>query len=312
MFRDLVYQSCKYENMIRYDLKKIVERAKAIDDSGVHVIEPTAFVFHESRCGSTLVANALTAMNPEEHRVYSESQPPLQAMHACGMNGERCPLERAAELLQDVIYLMGRSNDPKEKKMFFKIQSSGIKNINTLTKAFPDTPWIFLYRNPVQVLMSQFARGTRYAVCVHNFKDVPRSTIDWVASTGRDIRSLSPVQKCAVHLSTLCEAAIVAIAKSESMGLGVNYENLVNKLIDRVIPQHFNVPMTEDGRQRVIEVSNHYSKGGTFREKSKWEEDSETKEKNSTPEMKEASELYLIESYELLELKDEEPDNALS
>ena len=125
MFEPLARSRRCTQTLFSYDLKKIVALANAMDDSDVHAMEPSGFIFHESRCGSTLVANALTAMDPEEHRVYSEARPPILAMKICGTSGERCPPHRAAELFQDVIYMMGRTRDPKETKLFFKMQSLG-------------------------------------------------------------------------------------------------------------------------------------------------------------------------------------------
>jgi len=93
-------------------------------------MKPTGFVFHESRCGSTLVANILAAFNPKESRVYSESAPPSQAAQLFNMND----LENSIQLLRDVIYMMGRSNDPDERNLFFKIQSINSKKIHVFRK----------------------------------------------------------------------------------------------------------------------------------------------------------------------------------
>lgn len=47
-------------------------------------IPPTALIFHESRCGSTLVSNVLSSFAPDgSSRVYSEAAPPLKALAAC-------------------------------------------------------------------------------------------------------------------------------------------------------------------------------------------------------------------------------------
>jgi hypothetical protein len=108
MFRDLVSHSpdCgKHRN--RVDLARVAQLAKKYDvghDGSVQSLQLSGVVFHESRCGSTLVANALMAMNPKENRVYSESAPPIAALHnICGETFARCPMEAAARMLQDVM-----------------------------------------------------------------------------------------------------------------------------------------------------------------------------------------------------------------
>ena len=93
MFRDLVAKSihCSGEGKIRVDLQSIVDEARAIDareDTATRSMEPAGFVFHESRCGSTLVANSLMAMEPDANRVYSESPPPVTAAKMLLQNSE--------------------------------------------------------------------------------------------------------------------------------------------------------------------------------------------------------------------------------
>ena len=49
-------------------------------------IPPTALIFHESRCGSTLVSNVLSSFAPDgSSRVYSEAPSPLKALEACSV-----------------------------------------------------------------------------------------------------------------------------------------------------------------------------------------------------------------------------------
>lgn len=301
MFTHLVNTPLCSQTTFTYDLKEIVTLATAYDDPTVHVMQPSAFVFHESRCGSTLVANALTAMDPTRHRVYSESRPPIMAIKACGITGEVCPPHRAAELLQDVVYMMGRTRDPTEEGLFFKIQSLGTKYMDVVIEAFPNTPWIFVYRDPVQIMMSQFAHGERKANCVRQLKDIPMKDQEFLISIDQDVYHLNPQEKCAFHLSTLCNTAIEAIGRSEGMGMGINYENIVDKLIEDVFPHHFNLPMSDERRERILDISGHYSKGVGNRANRDWKEDSKEKEERATIEIKEASDTFLYRSYNLLE-----------
>jgi hypothetical protein len=115
-FRDLVKMSkCvrsnkKIERLSK--LKKIMEQRK---DTASYYLEPTGFVFHESRVGSTLVANML-ASDPYS-MVFSESAPPSRAIK--GATGAS-RTEKIA-VFRDIIRLMGLST--MHKKMFFKFQS---------------------------------------------------------------------------------------------------------------------------------------------------------------------------------------------
>jgi hypothetical protein len=163
-------------------------------------MHPTGFVFHESRCGSTLAANSLAAMDPAKHRVYSESSPGITALKACGQHGSDCPPGRAAQLIQDVLYLMGRTNDVQERHLFLKIQSIGAKSIHVMRSAFPNVPWVFIYRDPVQVMMSQVAQGVERANCVRQMKDLDPKSIALMKESGKSLDTLEPEDKCALHL----------------------------------------------------------------------------------------------------------------
>lgn len=57
--------------------------------------------------------------------------------------------EQLADYLNLVIRLMSRPVDPRQQRVFFKLQSS--ENIDTMSLAFPEVPWIFLFREPIEV-----------------------------------------------------------------------------------------------------------------------------------------------------------------
>jgi hypothetical protein len=316
MFRDLVSHSPSCRNPLELDLKQVVHEIRQrdkdrqpkskqnnvdINDGNTsHTLDPTGFVFHESRCGSTLVANSLAAMNPTQHRVYSESSPPIEALRACGFEGEDCPEGRAVELLRDVIYVMGRTDRVEEKALFFKIQSIGSRYLPVFLEAFPDTPWIYVYREPVQIMMSQLANGENRANCVRQLRDVPRKRVEKLLEDGKVLENMPPVEQCALHLSLLCESAVSALFESGTLARPVNYENIVQKLINHIIPDHFGVLMTDEGKDNILQVASKYSKGRGQKSR-EWKEDSDQKERQASPGIRHAANYFLKEWYDIME-----------
>mmetsp|Transcript_33824 Transcript_33824/g.60837 ORF Transcript_33824/g.60837 Transcript_33824/m.60837 type:complete len:475 (+) Transcript_33824:135-1559(+) len=317
MFKFLVSASgCdNRKNIVTMDLATVVQKTREYDKiremrktqnaEDVHVIPPSGFVFHESRVGSTLVANSLTAMDPEGHRVYSESHPINDALKACQGLLSKCDMDANVDLLRDVVYLMGRTSSPKEKHMFFKVSSVGSKRIDVMQKAFPSVPWIFVYRDPVQTMMSHLdpakmemknvRGGTPSAVCLRAKKHPPEDLVQLVHDYEEEIDELSNEEFCAVHLAALCVSALRAMGNSNGKGVAVDYDGLVDKLIQSVIPNHFGIDVDEAARQRILDVAKTYSKSKT---KTKdWVEDSRTKNIRSTPEIRDASETFLSDSY---------------
>lgn len=58
---------------------------KSVEEQGRTPLPPRGFVYHETRCGSTLVANMLASLPPS--RVFSESKPPTQVCTLCSLLG---------------------------------------------------------------------------------------------------------------------------------------------------------------------------------------------------------------------------------
>jgi hypothetical protein len=169
MFRDLENMSgCVANNRRRERMSVLL---KEIDDHKLlpsgRVISPTGFVFHESRVGSTLIANFL-ASDPWSI-VFSESTPIANAILHC----THCSEDQQIELFRNVLRLMGRT--PFHKRMFVKFQSITTTKIHIALKAFPDTPWSFVFRQPVQTMMSHLdpQKGSSSAPCLRSKRSPP-------------------------------------------------------------------------------------------------------------------------------------------
>ncbi|CAJ1961351.1 unnamed protein product [Cylindrotheca closterium] len=310
MFRDLVSHSpdCDIEDVFKIDLKKIAELARHRDQIAVENEEPipkvlnlTTVAFHESRCGSTLVANALLAMDPAKHRTYSESQPGSQALKStCGDNYNRCTVDQAAAILKDTVYMMSRSNDPQEERVFFKFQSITTKNIEVFQKAFPQVPWLFVYRDPVQVMMSHIKDDPtlKYAKCVQTQSHHPPKDIKQIAkSHGRDAKTMAREEYCAAHLAAISEAAVHRL---NDYAIPMNYDGLIQHLYEDVLPRIWGRALTSTETANIQKVSQTYSKGRGKRHVD-FKGDSEAKEHAASDAVKEAAALILKPSYDTLE-----------
>ena len=187
MFKDLVAKSqCSGSNSRYARLSELKDEMRN-KPTGWTYLQPTGFVFHESRVGSTLVANML-ASDPLS-MVFSESAPPSAILLARGLSRER-----KIELFRDVLTLMGLTT--MHQRMFFKFQSitntvndialevfgstlflhlAFILNIvvRSVRQAFPETPWVFVYRQPVQTMMSHVGKGKSGAPCLRSKRSPP-------------------------------------------------------------------------------------------------------------------------------------------
>lgn len=205
------------ENQVFLYLDEVVEKMRAYDDAvadGAGVpnpraprsIDPTGFVFHEGRCGSTLVSNSLMAWDPAKTKLFSEPQPALQALLACDKSRVNCNVRKAAKLFRDTVYAMGRTNDPLESRMFMKLLPTSVLAIDVVKMAFPDTPWLFVYRDPIHVLVSNMKDRVNDNApgpyCTEGMKQEHMSEFmaDIVSRAGVSASNLTTVEYCAAYL----------------------------------------------------------------------------------------------------------------
>lgn len=326
MFRALVEDSkhCN-PNRVKMDLRSITKKARVYDKAMLDavaqhreipitkVLQVGGAVFHESRCGSTLVSNLLVAANPQAHRVYSESSPPISVLRIC----KTCSRAKQISLLRDVVYLMSRSQTPHETRVFFKIQSIGTHAISLWTEAFPSVPWAFVYRDPVEVLASHLKHGgdaARRAPCLRS-RDHPtpilvdlvarhqEGAVDAAAAT-RSVSDLSTVEFCAAHLATLCWSALEEYRKKSSHKEGrfLNYASLPDIMWESVLPNHFDVEdLSEAHIERMKSIAQVYSKGFQDKANKPWSEDTDRKQEGASEAMRQAAKTYLDTYFEQLE-----------
>jgi hypothetical protein len=107
------------------------------------------FVFHVSRCGSTLVTKVLGA----SERVLVLAEPgPLDTVlrHTIGQ-----PIEDRAEQFATIVHALAQRRRPGHQACVIKLDAWAVLELPVIRHAFPDVPWVFLHRDPVEVLVSQ-------------------------------------------------------------------------------------------------------------------------------------------------------------
>jgi hypothetical protein len=292
-------------------LMKEIKDLQARGLSGGNVVPPTGFVFHESRVGSTLVANLL-ASDPWSI-VFSESQPIASVLLHCNS----CSKEEHLQLIRDVITLMGRS--PIHKRLFFKFQSIASTKMNLILEAFPHTPWAFIFRQPVQTMMSHLdpRKGegrSSGAPCLRSMKRPPVEVKTAIAKYVEDgTGGKAPREAwCAAHLSMLCQSAVKANKKYGSYvdamggnkttrrGLLVNYESLPGFLPKVVLPLFHSAPDALWLVNMATE-SKLYSK--SRRSSRSFTGDSEDKDKRATERIQQFATSVLMPWYVILNEK---------
>jgi len=112
-------------------------------------LAPAGFVFHTSRSGSTLLARMLGST--PRHRVLSEPDPVDHVLRA-GEGPVVSPDDRTA-WLRSMVSVLGRPAEGEER-LFVKLEAWHILEFPAIRRAFPQVPWVFSCRDPLEVLVS--------------------------------------------------------------------------------------------------------------------------------------------------------------
>jgi hypothetical protein len=121
-------------------------------------IEPTAFLYHASRCGSTLVSQMLAALGT--HIVVSEP-PMIDAILATRRMSPPVPEAVRIEWLRGMVSALAQPRNG-ETRFFVKLDAWNVFDLAVLRQAFPRTPWIYLYRDPLEIAVSQLHERGAY------------------------------------------------------------------------------------------------------------------------------------------------------
>lgn len=107
---------------------------------------PAGFIFHLSRCGSTLVSGCLAEL--DNTCVLSESQLLTEVL----LDFSLTPAEKQ-QLLPQLLSLQGNLF-PDRDKIIVKWNAWDLLNGSIIRAAFPQVPLVLLIRNPVEILAS--------------------------------------------------------------------------------------------------------------------------------------------------------------
>jgi len=111
-------------------------------------LAPRLFIFHSSRCGSTLLAQMLATLP----QCVVHSEPPVLD-DFFSHYGEQPPAQ-AAPLLRALIGALGQRRGALATHYIVKLDCWHIRHLPLLRAAFPATPFWFLYREPQAILAS--------------------------------------------------------------------------------------------------------------------------------------------------------------
>jgi hypothetical protein len=248
-------------------------------------VPPTGFIFHSSRCGSTLVANACRTIANSIVLSEAPAIDKLIARFITDLNKEWV----YSVLLRGVVHALGQRRSGGEQNLFIKFACTSFAQIDRITRIWPDVPWIFLYRDPVETVVS-------------NVNDPPTWLLDDDWRVLASIIGVSPAEVAAMSLAERCARSIgsfysraVALANDNSMLLNYNQLSISSVL------EFFNVSPSPQELEAIARTRGIYSKevSGTR----PFVADADAKQKLASDLIRKATDAWSNEAYQQLEQK---------
>jgi len=213
-------------------------------------LPPDAFIFHVSRCGSTLLAQMLSTRTDTYIAV---SEPPL--LDDILRIKYKIPEIPQAEIEQAFcagVKALGRKRTGSEEHFIIKTDAWHLFFYPVIRRLYPDTPFILLYRNPEEVYHSHQKKSGYHTVPGNLEPEMTGVPIDenqygvpWFADVlGR-------------YFETMAD-----IADKDNRSVLLNYNQGINGMI-AVLEQVFGVPFPEDVRNGMLERSKFHAKSPT-------------------------------------------------
>jgi hypothetical protein len=270
-----------FNRLIRYatPIDKLAEWLR--DHPG---LQPDGFVFHMSRCGSTLVSQMLETL--ARNVVVSEASLIDTVVRAPQMLPGLSD-DQHVRWLRSIVGALGQPRAGTEHNYFIKLDSWHTLALPLFQRAFPDVPWIFMYRDPVEVLVSQLRiPGTQM---------IPGGIGPNLYGLERSYGPGTAEDYYAQVLAKVTEPAVAHCASGG--GLLVNYRQLPDALFAAILP-HFGVECGEADRAAMTEAARYDAKAPGL----EFMPDSAAKQRGATPSAQAAAEQWLGDLYRRLEV----------
>ena len=183
---------------------------------------PDGFIFHMSRCGSTLASQMIAAL---PGAIVASEAAPIDGAVQLNHQIPGLPLDIHVRVLRAIVAALGRDRSGDARRYVIKLDAWHIKALPLFRAAFPATPWVFMYRDPVEVMVSQKRQAGLMAVPGEIQPDTfAANSEDTVLAHGANV------------LGQICQAAVDGMAGGG--GILVNYNEMPDAVPERILP-HF-------------------------------------------------------------------------
>lgn len=243
-------------------------------------------VFHMSRCGSTLVSQMLAAL--PWCRVLSEAGP-IDSVLRAHLTLPGVSDETRTSWLRVVVAALGQQQHPEERALFLKLDAWHTLELPLLQRAFPGVPWIFLYREPVEVMASHLKhRGA------HMLPGLLEPALLGLAAP--DASGMTLEEYGARVLARICQAGLEGYRARTNPARLVSYRQLP-EAVPELLAGLFGQDVTPEDLERMRSAGQRDAKNPVI----SFEDDSAEKARGVTAVAREVAERFILPVHDALE-----------
>ncbi len=180
---------------------------------------PAGFIFHSSRCGSTVVTNAFKAI--ANTLVISEAfaVDKLVARFLTDVGEGKTRELVYSVFLRGIVNALGQQFSDDKMRYLLKFSSLSVLQLPRIQRIWPTVPWLFIYRNPVEVMVSNLQTEPEWM----RYEGSPQIAAATIGGNPESVLAMSREEYCARVLGRLL--TIVGEASHNRRRL-LNYEEL--------------------------------------------------------------------------------------
>jgi hypothetical protein len=204
-------------------------------------LSPTGFIFHLSRCGSTLISQMLASL--PQNIVISEASC-IDSVLRSNYHDPQIDEQQRIIWLQGLIGALGQQRNA-EQHFFVKFDSWHTLDLPLIRRAFPGVPWVFICRDPVAVIVSNMRQ-----LAGHMLGGMIETHLLGVDSVAR--MQMPHEEFIARALAKFCQTALEQVEAGN--GRLINYRQLPD-FVWSSLPQIFGFACTEQDREQMQQVS---------------------------------------------------------
>jgi hypothetical protein len=252
-------------------------------------VSPSGFIFHASRCGSTLVANACRALSGSIVLSEPAAVDKLVARFSTDAN---TPVKEAlySVVLRGVVKALSQRRHGDESRLFLKFSCCSVAQLRRIRRIWPNVPWLFIYRDPAEIIVS-------------NLRNVPTWLEDADNRVLADIIGLASTELAGMNREELCARSIGAFLGHASRlandnGMLLNYSELSISSLLRVL-EFFGITPSKAEFRQVENAASVYSKDRTGQRP--YLSDISDKKQMTSAVVREVSDRWCADQYRKLE-----------